>query len=92
MLGNLRGGQSEAGIGVSIGVAIARNFIGWDPASADFTATYLSSAMPLTLVPHQTVRVEEWVRKGDVYEYLGLNKDGVAESRVRWKYDTLLNP
>ncbi|NIS29909.1 MAG: hypothetical protein GWO04_08055, partial [Actinobacteria bacterium] len=32
------------------------------------------------------VRVGEGVRKGDVYEYVGLNEDGIAESRVRWDY------
>ena len=42
--------------------------------------------MPDTLIPGETVRVGEGVRKGDVYEYLGLDENGVAQSRVRWKY------
>jgi Ca2+-binding RTX toxin-like protein len=74
------------GVGVAIGVAIARNFIGWDPSLPDFIPTYASSEMPPVLMPGQTVRVGEGVRKGDVYTYLGLDEDGVAEDRVRWKY------
>jgi len=93
-----------AGIGVAIGVAIARNFIGWDPGAIGWSegvsgpdGKYLSSEMPEFLNPGDTVRVTEGVRQGDVYEYLGLNEDGIAESRDRWTYTsddtdkTLLN-
>ncbi len=65
------GAGSTAGIGVSIGVAVARNFIGWDPTGTDVAATYESAKPVVTLATNDTVRVTSGPMAGDVYRYLG---------------------
>ena len=56
---------------IAIGVAVAENFIGWDPHGTT-TATYTTdSPTPSTLANGQTVRIASGAAKGDVYEYVG---------------------
>ena len=63
---------STTGVGVALGVAVARNFIGWDPSGGDsLSTTYTTEQDATTLVAGQTVRIAEGARTGDVYEYLG---------------------
>ena len=58
-----------AGIGASVGVAIARNFIGVDPTTQ--TAQYTTADVLQTIVPGTTVKALSGPRKGDVYRYIG---------------------
>ncbi|MCA9150268.1 MAG: hypothetical protein KDA92_13250, partial [Planctomycetales bacterium] len=70
------GAGSAGGIGASIGVALARNFIGYDPDTT-VPADYDTSDNPDYIrAPHgnqagSVVRVLTGVRGGDVYEYIG---------------------
>jgi hypothetical protein len=75
---------STAGIGASIGVAVARNFIGWDPTGTAVAANHSSSTPVATLATNDTVVVSSGPMAGDVYRYLGAtltdgdpNQDGV---------------
>ncbi len=62
-----------AGIGASVGFALARNFIGWDPSAP---ASDYTSAQELKTIPTgTTVRVLDGVRGGDVYRYIGPTVD-----------------
>jgi len=61
------------GIGVALGVSVARNFIGWD-IDQNATGTYSTNtgiAQGSALSKDQTVRIAEGARGGDVYKYLG---------------------
>lgn len=68
-------GVGQNAVGVAIGVAVARNFIGWnidDSETADYeTSTGLPQGS--TLATNQKVKVTEGARNGDVYKYLGDN-------------------
>ena len=66
--GSLSFGGSN-GVAASIGVALARNFIGWDKGTP--TSDYTTSSQPQSLVAGNTVRVEDGARAGDVYQYIG---------------------
>ena len=62
----------NAGVGVAIGVAAARNFIGYDKLDnvpSDFT----SHQRPTSLTFGTTVKVEDGPLKGNVFRYLGNN-------------------
>ena len=75
------GAGGTAGVGVSIGVAVARNYIGWDTssdlfpeASIDFSTgdslrNQFTRANPLTT--GDLVRIDAGARAGDVYKYVG---------------------
>jgi hypothetical protein len=62
-----------AGIGASVGFALARNFIGWDPSAA--VASFTSDQEFKTIMPGMTVRVKDGVRGGDVYSFIGDQKN-----------------
>ena len=70
------GGGSTA-VGASIGVAVARNFIGWQPDGGT-TFTYSSTERPATLVSTNRVKIVSGPRNGDVYEYTGSTLSGAA--------------
>lgn len=59
-----------AGVGVALGVAYARNEIGYDLA-AGTGYDLQSSELPTTLTTGQRVRIAEGPLKGEVYRYLG---------------------
>ena len=63
-------GVGAGGVGASIGVSVARNFIG---NSVDTSAPYdhLTSDNVLTLNPGDTVKIASGARAGDIYQYLG---------------------
>ena len=63
-------GGGTVGVGAAIGVAFARNIIGWDPAGNP-GYTHLSSANVLTLNTGAKIKIASGPRTGDVYEYLG---------------------
>jgi hypothetical protein len=55
---------STTGVGVSLGVAVARNFIGWDPSGANsLSTTYTTDQDATTLVPGETVRIASGARR-----------------------------
>jgi hypothetical protein len=63
-------GGGAAGVGASIGVALARNFIGWAPyASTDYD--YDLTDNPEQLVTGDLVKITSGVKQGDIYEYIG---------------------
>ncbi len=68
-------GVGAAGIGASIGLSIARNFIGFDPSAPGYTCTapacYLSTAATSTITPGKRVQIASGDRAGEVYEYVG---------------------
>ncbi len=59
----------KAGIGASIGVALARNIIGYRPTTVPYDA--LSGATLTSLTTGTRVKVQEGVRVDEVYEYVG---------------------
>ncbi|MDX6677211.1 MAG: hypothetical protein QOE31_1263, partial [Solirubrobacteraceae bacterium] len=72
----LSGGGNAAG--VAIGVSVARNFIGWDPAKPPASTTYTTSSNPLTLSSGNTVLITSGPRQGDTYRYVGPTITGGA--------------
>src|SRR5262249_23736760 len=64
----------NTGVGVAVGIAVARNFIGYDPNGTAVTDPSVvdSDHAPLTaLNPGQKVRIVEGALLRDVYEYIG---------------------
>ncbi|MGC9328912.1 MAG: beta strand repeat-containing protein, partial [Candidatus Hinthialibacter sp.] len=69
-------GGATVGVGASIGVSVARNFIGWK--ATDITATYSTSDAQLrNLQTNDTVKIASGARAGDVYKYLGDAREDV---------------
>ncbi len=66
-----------AGVGASVGFALARNYIGFDPTSISSDYDALAERQYLNQGDH--VKVTNGDRAGDVYEY-------VEETRKRWDY------
>ncbi len=92
------GGGGAAGVGVSIGVSIARNFIGWDPNGADVEVDYESSGTTSrtnidALTPGMTVRISSGALAGDIYEYVGpSNSDSDPITAGNQPFDLSLQP
>lgn len=63
------GGGGNVGAGLSIGVAVARNQIGYNFSTP--ATTFTTDSRPAQIVPHQTVRIATGARAGDVFEYIG---------------------
>ena len=58
------------GVGAAIGVAIARNYIGWTrPARS--AHTYTTACSPATIIKDQTVKIAVRPAAGNVYRYIG---------------------
>jgi len=57
------------GVGVSIGLAFARNLIGWELGQV--ASDYTTGDDPALITNGKKVRIEEGVRAGDVYQYVG---------------------
>ena len=58
--------------GVSIGIALAHNMIGWKATTTNPTTTYNSDQTGATLTPNvTTVRIANGPGKGDVFQYIG---------------------
>ncbi|MBF0186114.1 MAG: hypothetical protein HQM06_17230, partial [Magnetococcales bacterium] len=70
-----------AGVGASIGVAIARNYIGWNP-NAPSAYEYTLDDEPESISYGDRVKIERGARAGDVYRYIGENKQ-VAKGNER---------
>ena len=70
----LAGGNGQAGVGASLGYSVARNFIGWDPYSLDIVPDKTTADEVQTVSEGTTVSVEEGVRVGDTYRYIGETK------------------
>ncbi|MBC8509085.1 MAG: tandem-95 repeat protein, partial [Chloroflexi bacterium] len=69
--------------GASIGVSVARNYIGMDPYGSDIPTTYTTadSAQTLTPTPIITVKHDGGVRGGEVYQYVG-------EAKTLYNFET----
>ncbi|MDB5862130.1 MAG: repeat-containing protein, partial [Ramlibacter sp.] len=62
----------KTAVGVAIGIGVARNFIGWDPAGAVVTGTVLDNDRTVASLSAGTkVRIVEGALAGEVYEYIG---------------------
>ncbi len=71
----------NTGVGVAVGVAVARNFIGWDPNGTNVSADYDSTTRNSegldvgttvgALTPGMTVRIASGALTNDVYQYIG---------------------
>ena len=66
----------QTGVGVAIGVSVARNFIGGgiDGSATSDYKTDAGLAQGATLAKSQTVKITDGARAGDVYKYLGNNQ------------------
>ncbi len=61
---------TSGAVGASIGVSVARNFIG-NSVNTSAPYDYLASANVLTLNAGDTVKIDSGARSGDIYQYLG---------------------
>ena len=59
----------KAGVGASIGVALARNFIGWGAGTP--VATTHRSGSTKSIATNDTVLIDTGVRQGEIYKYIG---------------------
>ena len=70
-------GGGLVGVGASIGVAVARNSIGWstdDAATSNYRTGYVQgdpSTSPPRITTGQTVKITAGANAGNVYKYLG---------------------
>ncbi len=72
------------GVGVAVGISVARNFIGWDPQATTVAATYTSgTSHPASLNLNDTVRIGNgYARQGDVYQYIGATRTGTVSNPI----------
>ncbi len=63
-------GGGAVGVGASIGLALAENLVGCDPDPTT-TYTYVYGDNVLTLHAGDRVKINDGIRAGDVYQYLG---------------------
>ncbi len=77
--------SGETSVGFAIGVAIARNFIGWDPHGAEVAADHSSGELLTVLASGTTVRVQSGPMEGEVFRYIGktLNDGDAATDGVQ---------
>ena len=63
--------------GVSIGVSFAANFIGWELGSDDalYSPRYTTASEPARLEKGDRVKIEDGVKSGYIYEYIGESVD-----------------
>ncbi len=67
---------SSNSIAASIGMSVARNFIGWNP-SAGGSSDYDSNDQGVNLRTGDVVEVKSGARDGDFYQYVGEDKDDI---------------
>ncbi|MFB3078361.1 MAG: hypothetical protein ACE1Y4_10175, partial [Lysobacterales bacterium] len=60
----------NTGVGASIGLAIARNLIGWGPDPFAPAATYTTNEEPPQIVTGDTIEIISGPRAGDIYKYI----------------------
>ena len=59
-----------AGVGASIGVAVARNYIGWNPDYNE-APDYTTADNPNSIATGDTVEIESGATAGNIYVYIG---------------------
>ncbi len=64
-------GVGTVGIGASIGIALARNDIGWDPNTTQAYDYTSDQTLAGGLTYGKRVKIKKGVSEGDVYEYVG---------------------
>ncbi len=89
-----------AGVGGSLGVAVARNYIGWNPGHAG-TFDYSTSDSPSAIVTGDTVKIIGGADDGNTYEYIGSGASGSGtwlaglnyHNRSQWRllYDKVVD-
>ncbi|HVA45389.1 MAG TPA: hypothetical protein VNH11_03295 [Pirellulales bacterium] len=80
----------NGGAGASIGVALARNYIGFEP-NAPAPSDYSSDTdLPNGLTPGTTVEISSGVGAGDVYTYLGPAQTGDVNLQTQDYFDPSL--
>ena len=62
---------TNAAVGASIGVSVARNFIGNSVDTSSSAYDYLASDNVLSLNPGDRIKIDSGARAGDIYQYLG---------------------
>ena len=65
----------DAGVGVAIGISVARNLIGWEPTGLAST-TYQSTDLPAALNTNDTVTVDGGPLNGQTFKYIGPDLTG----------------
>ena len=74
------GTGDKAGVGVALGIAAARNYIGWNPNGKSVTADYQSSESTAKLSTGEIVQVASGPLEGEFFEYVGSTQtDGVPD-------------
>ena len=61
----------EVGVGVALGIGVARNFIGWDPTGTNVITTIGSHDKVDTLATGDKVKIASGPMAGEVFEYIG---------------------
>ncbi|MAI32532.1 MAG: hypothetical protein CMM07_12785, partial [Rhodopirellula sp.] len=59
------------GLGLAVGAAVARNYIGWDPSAVSIAPDYWSTATPSQLDPGTLVQISSGPLSGEIFEYIG---------------------
>jgi hypothetical protein len=72
----------STGVGVALGIGVARNFIGWDPSGTTVTADHDSDTAVEQLATGQKVRVASGPLDGEVFEYLQAAASGSIDAIV----------
>src|SRR5262249_55683847 len=62
---------STAGVGASVGVAVARNLIGENVDSGMASDKTTTDTLPATLTKGERVKIASGARAGDIYQYVG---------------------
>ncbi|MHC5860002.1 hypothetical protein [Nostoc sp.] len=65
------GASGTAGVAASIGVAIARNLIGWDVNVTDTNYKYTTASGEQSVNQGDRVLIAKGARAGDIYEFIG---------------------
>ncbi len=82
------GTKGSSGVGVSIGVALASNYVGWNPDATSPAADHTSD-QELTngLTPGTTVQISSGVGAGNVFKYLGPTQTGDVDLKMQDYFD-----
>ena len=81
-------GNTSNAAGASIGVALARNYVGWNPDATSSAYDYTSDTdLPGGLTSGKTVEISSGVGAGGVYKYLGPAQTGDVNLQTQDYFD-----
>lgn len=73
------------GVGASIGVAVARNYIGWNrDYNYDETGCYLTGQNPDSIATGDRVKIVAGANAGNIYEYIGTETLNRPDGNNNW--------